>query len=477
MLDVSALRFVLWGMTLLAAAAAHADAPDSLWSRTFGGPSTEMCHAIQATSDGGFVLVGSTESFSAVCADFWMVCTDSSGDSLWSRQYGGSYYEYCYSVAGTNDGGYILAGSRIDQEPIWPTDIWVIRTDANGDSLWSRAISLGGCEECFCVRQVSDSGYIVAGQTCAEWPGYLDFLLMKLDDGGEPLWNRSFGGSETEICYAAAETPDGGYILAGETASFGAGLADFWLLKTDADGDSLWSRTYGGTLHDFCYCMAQTSDGGYILGGETRSFGAGGTDFWVVKTNADGDSLWSRAFGGNSYEYCRSIMQTPDGGYLLAGYTQSFGSGNHDFWMVKIDANGDSLWSKTLGGVSVDVCKAALQTADGGYILAGGTYSFGPGLMDFWLVKVGPEEALARPYDATVYFSDTGTNCVLRWIAPQECDYNIYSTTQMGEIAGPPSPDWTLEVTLPDVPPGSASWTDPAAPVSYKRYAVTMSCP
>jgi hypothetical protein len=446
--------------------------PDSLWSRKYGGSSSDEYYCVRSTPDGGYIVAGSATSFGAVLTDFWLVRVDSNGAPLWSRTYGGNFYDHCTSVARTSLGGYMMVGWR-QENPERPFDIWIVETDANGDTLWTRSFALGDCERCYSVAPTSDRAYILAGETCPSWPsGNADFLLIKMDVFGYTLWYRSFGGVDDEKCHSVAQTSDGGYIMAGYTMSYGAGCSDFWLLKTDSNGDSLWSRAFGGICDDLCYAVAQTNDGGYVLAGETRSFGAGGSDLWLVRTDANGDSLWSRTFGGSTYDYCYSVSATPDGGFLLAGSTRSFGSGSHDFWIVKTDENGDSLWSRTLGGSSVDVCHSAIVAPDGGYLFAGVTLSFGINTSDGWLVKVGPE----RPYYATSYLDGAGTNLVLRWVAPRACTYLIYSTTEVTEIGEPPGAGWKLETSL-SLPAGHASWTDPTLPTPYKRYAVIMSCP
>ncbi len=209
--------------------------------------------------------------------------------------------------------------------------------------------------------------------------------------GGEDYyaetWNQTYGGTELDEAWSLVQTVDGGYALAGYTYSFGAGSYDFWLVKTDASGNSEWNQTYGGTSSDQAYSLVQTVDGGYALLGWTWSYGAGSSDFWLVKTDADGNALWNRTYGGTYAEYAYPLIQTVDGGYALAGYTTSYGAGQNDFWLVKTDAGGNALWSQTYGGTSNDQAYSLVQTVDGGYALAGGTYSFGAGSYDFWLVK------------------------------------------------------------------------------------------
>ncbi len=198
-------------------------------------------------------------------------------------------------------------------------------------------------------------------------------------DEGDSLWSRIYGGSIADDLTKLLPTSEGGYLLAGRTESFGAGDCDFWAVKTDAAGDSLWSRTYGGDSFEIVTTAIQTTDGGYLLFGDTYSFGAGAWDIWMVKTDTDGDSLWSHTYGGSGDDQLTAIIVTNDGGYLLGGQTDSFGAGNDDIWLVKTDANGDSVWSVTYGGSADEWLANVLQTADDGYLIAGTTTSCGAG--------------------------------------------------------------------------------------------------
>ncbi|MBU1937581.1 T9SS type A sorting domain-containing protein [bacterium] len=391
-------RTVLGGFCALLMITASAIAqPDSLWSRTYGGTSSDNCNSIQQTSDGGFVLAGTTYSFGPGNGDFWLMKTDANGDSLWSRTYGGNGDERCYSVQQTTDGGYALVGftDSFDGE-VGYGDFWLVKTDADGDSLWSNTYGGGNSDYCYSVQQTFDGGYALAGIT---WDDDWNFWLVKTDSNGDSLWSRTFGGVSSDWCTAVQQTFDGGYMLVGSTQSSGAGASDFWLVKTDANGDSLWSRTFGGSWLDECHSVVQTVDRGYALAGFTHSFGSGSSDFYMIKTDADGDTLWTRTFGGIAQDWCYSIQQTTDGGYAMAGYTVSFGAGAPDFWLVKTDANGDSLWSRTFGGSGSDECHSVQQTSDGGYILGGYTASYGAGDHDFWLVKTGPDPLAAEPLE------------------------------------------------------------------------------
>ncbi len=203
-------------------------------------------------------------------------------------------------------------------------------------------------------------------------------------------WSRTFGGSENDLAYSVQQTSDGGYILFGTTLSYGAGNYDFWLIKTDAEGNKEWERTFGGSDWDGGTSVQQTSDGGYILLG--GSYGAGDGDFWLIKTDAQGNKQWERTFGGSDIDWGWSVRQITDGGYILLGYTESYGTGKEDFWLIRTDAYGNKEWDRTFGGSESDWGYSVQQTEDGGYILLGCTSSYGAGGLDFWLIKYCPEE-------------------------------------------------------------------------------------
>jgi len=209
---------------------------------------------------------------------------------------------------------------------------------------------------------------------------------------------------ESERGRSVQQTIDGSYVITGYTESFGAGDYDMWLIKTDANGDTLWTKTFGGDGIDWGSSVQQTLDSGYIITGSTRSYGAGNLDVWLIKTDANGDTLWTKTYGGMETDYSFSVQQTNDEGYIITGYTASFGVGAADVWLIKTDANGDTLWTSTYGGIDTDIGRSIQQTTDSGYIIAGDTRSFGSGNQDFWLIR------LARDFNRTWYVSTTGSD-------------------------------------------------------------------
>jgi predicted secreted protein len=258
---------------------------------------------------------------------------------------------------------------------------------ASAASMWSKTYGGTGDDTARGETvQTSDGGYAILGETKSFGAGGSDFWLFKTDADGVMQWNKTYGGALDEVSGDMYQTTDGGYALAGATYSFGAGGEDFWLVKTGADGVAYWAKTYGGTSDEHAYVVVQTSDGGYALAGYTDSFGAGNRDFYLVKTDADGNMEWSKTYGGTDMDFAYTMIRTSDGGYALAGYTDSFGAGGNDTWLVKTDASGNMQWNKTYGGTGNDGAIDIIESSAGGYVLTGYTGSFG-GVFLVYLVK------------------------------------------------------------------------------------------
>jgi uncharacterized delta-60 repeat protein len=360
--------------------------PGSGWAKTYGGPNWDEAYSIQQTTDGGYIVAGRTHSFGAGYADIWVLKLDPNGDVQWQKTYGGPDWDTAYSIQQTSDGGYIVAGMT-ESFGAGYADIWVLKLDSNGDVQWQKTYGGPGNDGAYSIRQTADGGYIVAGETTSFGAGNFDMWVLKLDQNGNIQWQKTYGGPYGDRAYSIRQTADGGYIVSGEY-SFGAGYVDIWVLKLDSNGNVQWQKTYGGPDWDTAYSIQQTSDGGYIVAGWTASFGAGVSDLWVLKLDPNGNIQWQKTYGGSANDRAESIQQTTDGGYIVAGWTYSFGAGNFDMWVLKLDQNGNIQWQKTYGGPYGDVATSIQQTSDGGYIVPGWTASFAVGVSDLWVLKL-----------------------------------------------------------------------------------------
>jgi len=370
---------------------AFAQAPDTLWTRTFGGTQGDESHSVQQTTDAGYIIAGSTRSIGPGSREIWLIKTSADGNELWSRTFGGPNDDYGYSVQQTMDGGYIVAGGT-RSFGAGVRDVWLIRTDAVGNELWSQTFGGADDEYGYSVEQTTDGGYIIAGTTESFGAGMRDIMLIKTDADGDELWFQTFGGTDNEYGYGVQQTIDGGFVVTGSTMSFGEGNGDIWLINVDENANVLWSQTLGGGSWDEGRCVQQTTDGGYIVTGVSFNIGVGHHDAVLVRTDASGNVLWSQTLGGPIDDYGYSVQQTTDGGYIVAGTSSSFNGGILDAWLTKTDSGGNELWTQSLGGSSTDVAHCVQQTIDGGYIVAGLTNSFGSGSHDAWLIRLESEE-------------------------------------------------------------------------------------
>lgn len=370
----------------------HAGGPDSVWTRTYGGTAADYGYCVRQTpADGGYVIAGTTYSFGAGSYDAYLVKTDDQGDSLWMRTYGGPGAEYAYSVEPTLDGGYILAGYT-SSSGSGGNDFYLVKTDQYGNAAWEETYGGGGDDRARAVRQtLPDSGYIIAGYTASFGLGAESMYLVKTDASGIVAWTRTYGGPDWDEATDVEQTPDGGYIVVGSTASFGSGMDEVYLIKTEPDGDSVWTRTIGAAGSDYGYSVDVTRpDSGFIVAGATYSFGAG-SQVYLARTTAHGDTLWTKSFGGASNDYGYSVRQTfPDSGFIVTGSTRSYGVGG-DVYIVKTDRRGDLIWTRNYGGSVYDEGMAVVQTVpDSGYVVVGSTRSFGSGNYDVYLLKSEP---------------------------------------------------------------------------------------
>lgn len=296
-----------------------------------------MAEACQQTPDSGFIIAGGTtdNGFS----NSFLIKTNSIGDTIWTRVFvsGSTYQIRTFSVDQTNDGGYILAGSAFTSNSY---DIHLIKTDSLGNLVWSTTFGRNYNDYCFSVKQTNDGGYIATGATTNTAAGSEDVLLFKTDSAGNFVWTKRYGSIGADVGRSVLQASDGGFIIAGSTRSYGAGDADIFLIRTDSNGDVLWTKTFGGVEFDDGFTIVPTMDGGFAVVGRTRSFGMGDKDVYLVKLDSSGNELWSRAYGSAGSDEGYSVAENRDGSFILSGNTNLIGSVRT--YMVKTDTVGDS---------------------------------------------------------------------------------------------------------------------------------------
>lgn len=393
-------------------------APAIEWQKCLGGIGMEEAFSIRQTMDGGYIVAGySTSSDGDVlvhygcsyCDDYWIVKVDDTGNIVWRKTLGGSNGEHAWSVQPTIDGGYIVAGfsgsNDVDvTDNHGGEDYWIVKLDTVGDLVWQKSFGGEWTEQAFCIQQTNDDGFIIAGYTnsidgfFSGNHGLHDYYILKLDPNGNLIWQKLYGGSGYDHARSIEQTTDGGFVIAGWSESNNGdvsgnhGSRDAWIIKTDSNGLIIWQKCFGGSSFDWANSVQQTSDGGYIVAGVSDSQNGdvsgnhGIYDYWILKLDMNGNLTWQKSLGGEGDDQAYSTQQTYDGGYIIAGWADSKSgdvSGNHDttsdaysdVWLVKLDESGNLQWQKCYGGSLYEGAFSIQQTSDSGYILAGETYS------------------------------------------------------------------------------------------------------
>ena len=322
----------------------------------------------------------------------------------WVKVFGADYLERGEAVTQVDDGGYIAVGNIIcvdDTTASTSDDWWIIKVDDLGNLQWEKCLDVEGYDDAVDVKATMDNGCIVTGhisddESNSEHNGITDYYVMKLDSLGEVEWERFYGGTPSEFSYTISLTSDAGYVVAGSRKIY----------KLDALGNIEWEERYGGTQADIIYSIKQISDLGYVAAGYTKSddgdvaMNQGEEDVWIIKLDVNGKLEWSKTYGGSGEDQARAVEQTDNGGYIVGGYTESHDGdiannyGEEDYWILKLDANGNLEWEKNFGGQEEDICRSLQKTSDGGYVLSGSSRSSDSdvtnnlGLTDIWILKI-----------------------------------------------------------------------------------------
>ena len=389
--------------------------PDTLWAMTYDAGDVEKAFMARTCDDGGYIICGSTRSPGLGDTDAYLVRTDPAGGVIWSGNYGGSGTEEVYDVVQASDGGYAAVGYTSTNTAGY-FDVYFIRTDAGGDTLWTKTYGGIAYDYGYSVDETPDGGFIIAGRTSSFGKGWRSAYFIRTDAYGDTLWTRAHAGWGKDEAYSVVALDGGGYIAVGYTESFGAGGSDIWLLRLDAAGDTAWTRTYGGAQNERGEDIRRTADKGFIIAGRSSSFNPPLHDMYLVRIDAAGDTLWTRTYGGAAMDHAYSVDQALDGGFVAAGYTDSFGSGGRDMYLVRCDTAGDTLWTKTLGGTSADYAYSAEQIAGGGYMVCGWTFSLGTGNGDAFLAVLEPAGGCPQIQQVSDVPSDDGGYVEMSWL-------------------------------------------------------------
>ena len=409
------------------------------WMKSFGGSGEETLRAIIPTTDGGFAILGFSNSVDGdltdktlAVNDYWLLKLDNLGNLQWSKTYGGSGDDRGQSLVQTSDGGYALTGFAMSDDGDGSNnegfhDNWVIKLDAQGTIEWEKSFGFSGHDHSYDILQTADGGYYFIGFldiTSARADGNTEkggsltnhgvgeFWGTKIDKKGDLQWRGYFGGSNNDRAYSVVQSEDGGYVMAGasESEDFDItntrGSYDFWVIKNDENGNLVWQSSFGGSGIEISQDIANTDDGGYVITGNTFSNdidvsdNKGESDIWLIKIDDEGDLVWQKTFGGSAFDAAESVSLSKDGGFIIVGNSKSTdkdasaNAGENDIWLIKTDAEGNMVWQKTFGGMSLDYGFDAIETEDNAIILVGETTSAdfpnlqNKGMSDAVIIKV-----------------------------------------------------------------------------------------
>lgn len=361
-----------------------------IWETNFGGMLNEMGNSCQVLPDSCIIILGTTYSYGSGLSDIYLVKTDNLGNILWTKQYGGDSTDFGYDIQLTSDSGFIIVGTTTINKI--SKDIYLIKVDSSGTVEWEKTFGGTGTEEGQSVRQTNDKGYIIAGTTNSIGNGYTDMYLIKTDSLGNLEWEKAFGGAGGEAGYAARQTADLGYVLIGSTGSYGVGYSSIYVVRTNSAGDSLWTNTYGGNRADFGYSVEVAADGGFIFVGATASFGNGESDAYLVKTDPSGNFEWDYTYGGANEDRGYSVQELASGNFVLTGKTESF-STNIEAYLIMTNPVGEPVWTSYFGGSKSDEAQAVAFDDNGDIIVVGKSFSYTSGGSDVYLIKVQGEQA------------------------------------------------------------------------------------
>lgn len=408
-----------------------------IFAKTLGGTKNDSAQSVTATSDGGYAILGHTQSNDNDITDkqdesfdYWVLKFDSNDELEWQKTYGGSLDDRGSDIIQTSDGGYAILGYSFSAdgdttENAGLQDYWIVKLDATGNISWEKSFGYQGADSGISMIETNDQGFLVLGildvtasggagnssRTANRHAGG-DYWALKLDVAGNLEWSRYFGGNFTDTPYGVVQTDDNGFIIAGSSdsedtdISGNIGTYDFWVIKVSESGDLIWEKSFGGSQIDEARAIVKTDDANYIIAGDTRSNdnnvsqNKGAADLWLIKMSPSGNLIWEKTMGGSSFDVARAIKSSQDNSFLLSGSSRSSdidvseNKGQNDAWILKTDTNGDLLWETTVGGSNIDFSYDVAELLDGSIIAIGDTASSdgdiieNKGFTDLLIIKI-----------------------------------------------------------------------------------------
>lgn len=368
----------------------------TFFEQTYGGNFDEYAHSVKQTDDDGFILCGYTTSMGNGLEDVYVVKTDASGNLEWEKTYGGSNNDHGYYITHTNDGGYIFCGETFSYGLM---KAFVIRINSVGDTIWTKFYPGYYTARARHILPTTDNGFIICGGTASTEIGETDVFIFKIDEAGIMQWSKTYGGTDYDNAFAMCNTNDDGYLFVGSTSSFGVQNFDLYILKTNSEGDTLWTKTYGGPGYDGGFSVHKLEDNNFVIGVETSNFGASNLNMVVVKINDDGEIIWSSPVGVDIIHRGPFLSLTSDNCIAGCGWNHTYNPTTTDMVIFKMDTEGELLWTQIYGGSDYDLGLSIVETSDLGLAVAGATQSFGSGMFDMYLVKTNSNGGLTSTHN------------------------------------------------------------------------------
>jgi len=407
------------------------------FARIYGGTKNERAQSVTNTDDGGYAVLGYTQSSDGDVTDktddsfdFWLLKFNAESQMQWNKTYGGSQDDRGRDIIQTQDGGYAILGSSFSSDNdvtsnAGQLDYWLAKLDASGSISWQKSFGFSGTDIGISVIQTNDNGYLISGVldvTASGGEGNTsktsslhaggDYWVIKLNASGDLQWSKFFGGLFTDTPEGIVETDDNAFIIAGGSDSADTditnnkGSYDFWVIKISNTGALIWEKSFGGDEIDEARAITKSGDGNFIIAGDTRSMdqdvsnNSGAADLWIVKISPAGEMLWEKTIGGSSFDVARAIVKTQDGGFLLSGSSRSsdgdveINKGQNDAWVLKVDSEGSLEWETTVGGSNIDFAYSVAELNDKTVVAVGdassddGDLTENRGFTDLLIIKI-----------------------------------------------------------------------------------------